>query len=282
VAKSVGFIGMGDIGLPMAKRIAAKYPTTIVGHRRREPIEEMKKLGAKEVGTAREVGENSDAVIIMVQNDSQAEEVIYGPNGLLNGMREGSGILLMGTFRPKFCVRVYEDARKKKVDVLDAPVVGGRMGAEAGKLGISVGGDQKVLEKYRDVLETMGKVTYCGPIGTGQIFKLANNMCAVVNSRMAYEAISWGIRCGAKEEDLVKYMAAGSGSSYILLNWDWMKSIASMDPPPPTYYVGAKDLQYALEIAFEMLQPCPITALVKELQVSGPPKLPKPEGKGSL
>lgn len=275
MTRTIGFIGMGDIGLPMAKRIVSKYPTIVVGHRRREPIEEMKRMGATEANTPREVGETSDAVIIMVQNDAQAEEVIYGPKGLLDGMQQGSGILLMGTFRPKFCHRVYEDARKKKVDVLDAPVVGGRMGAEAGKLGISVGGDESVLEKYRDVLETLGKITYCGPIGTGQIFKLANNMCAVVNSRMAYEAVSWGIRCGAKEEDLVKYMAAGSGSSYILQNWDWMKSIASMDPPPPTYYVGAKDLQYALEIAFEMLQPCPITALVKELQVSGPPKLPK-------
>ena len=277
MVEKAGFIGMGDIGLPMAKRVAEKYPTTIVGHRRREPIEEMKKLGATEVQTAKAVGEAAEAVVIMVQNDNQAEEVIYGPEGLMEGMKEGSGILLMGTFRPKFCKRVYDDARAKGVDVIDAPVVGGRMGAEKGTLGISAGGDEAALEKFRDVLETMGKITYCGPIGTGQIFKLANNMCAVVNSRMAYEAIAWGIRCGAKEEDLVKYMANGSGSSYILQNWEWMNSIVSMDPPPPTYYVGAKDLHYALEIALDMLQPCPIAGLVKELQVSGPPKLPKVE-----
>ena len=277
MVEKAGFIGMGDIGLPMAKQVASKYPTTIVGHRRREPIEEMKKLGATEVQTAKAVGEAADAVVIMVQNDNQAEEVIYGPEGLMEGMKEGSGILLMGTFRPKFCKRVYDDAKSKGVDVIDAPVVGGRMGAEKGTLGISAGGDEAALEKFREVLETMGRITYCGPIGTGQIFKLANNMCAVVNSRMAYEAIAWGIRCGAKEVDLVKYMANGSGSSYILQNWEWMNSIVSMDPPPPTYYVGAKDLHYALEIALDMLQPCPIAALVKELQVSGPPKLPKVE-----
>ncbi len=277
MVKKAGFIGMGDIGLPMAKRIVEKYPTTIVGHRRREPIEEMKSLGATEVKTAKEVGEASDAVVIMVQNDNQAEAVIYGPDGLLEGMKEGSGILMMGTFRPKFCQRVYDDAKVKGIDVIDAPVVGGRMGAEKGTLGISAGGDEAAIEKYREILETMGKITYCGAIGTGQVFKLANNMCAVVNSRMAYEAVAWGIRSGAKEEDLVKYMANGSGSSYILQNWEWMNSIVSMDPPPPTYYVGAKDLHYALEIALDMLQPCPITGLVKELQVSGPPKLPKAE-----
>ncbi len=277
MVKKAGFIGLGDIGLPMAKRVAARYPTAIKGHRRREPIEEMKKLGATEFPTAREVGKASDAAVIMVQNDNQAAEVLYGPDGLLEGMKPGSGILLMGTFRPKFCQRVYEDSKTKGVDVIDAPVVGGRMGAEKGTLGISAGGDKETVEKYRDILETMGKITYCGPIGSGEIFKLANNMCAVVNSRMAYEAVAWGIRCGAKEEDLVKYMASGSGSSYILQNWEWMNSIVSMDPPPPTYYVGAKDLQYALEIAMDMLQPCPITALVKELQISGPPKLPNPK-----
>jgi len=277
MVEKAGFIGMGDIGLPMAKRIVAKYPTTIIGHRRREPIEEMKGLGATEVSTASEVGEASDAVIVMVQNDKQAEEVIYGPDGLIEGMKEGSGILLMGTFRPGFCQRVYRDAKARGVDVIDAPVVGGRMGAEKGTLGISAGGDETAIEKFREILELMGKITYCGAIGSGQIFKLANNMCAVVNSRMAYEAIAWGIRCGASEEDLVKYMANGSGSSYILQNWEWMNSIVSMDPPPPTYYVGAKDLHYALEIAMEMMQPCPITALVKELQISGPPKLPRIE-----
>ena len=278
MVEKAGFIGMGDIGLPMAKRVVGKYPTTIVGHRRREPVEEMKGLGATEVSTPREVGKASDAVVVMVQNDNQAQEVIYGTEGLLDGMKKGSGILLMGTFRPRFCQRIYEDAKVRGVDVLDAPVVGGRMGAEKGSLGISAGGDEAALEKYRELLETMGKITYCGPIGSGQIFKLANNMCAIVNSRMAYEAIAWGMRCGAKEEDLVKYMANGSGSSYIVQNWEWMNSIVSMDPPPPTYYVGAKDLHYALEIALEMLQPCPIAALVKELQVSGPPKLPKVEG----
>lgn len=277
MVEKVGFVGMGDIGLPMAKRIVTKYATTIVGHRRREPVEEMVSLGASEVRTAREVGENSDAVIIMVQNDDQAEVVIYGPDGLLEGMKSGSGILLMGTFRPKFCKRVYDDAKECGVEVIDAPVVGGRMGAEKGTLGISAGGDEDVVEKYRDILQTMGNITYCGPVGSGQIFKLANNMCAVVNSRMAYEAVAWGIRCGAKEEDLVKYMANGSGGNYMLQNWEWLNSIVAADPPPPTYYVGAKDLHYALEIAMEMMQPCPISALVKELQISGPPKLPKVE-----
>jgi 3-hydroxyisobutyrate dehydrogenase len=279
MAMKVGFIGLGDIGLPMGKRVVTgEFETTICGHRRREPIEEMKGLGAREVGTPKEVARASDATIIMVQNDKQAEEVIFGPDGLMEGVKEGDGILLMGTFSPAFCNRVAEAAAPKKADVFDAPVVGARMGAEAGTLGISVGGDKDALEKFRPVLERLGRITYCGHLGMGQIVKLVNNMAAIINARVAYEAIAWGMRNGASEELLVEHMKNGSGSSFSVQNWDWLKSFMT-DPPPPTYYVGAKDLSYALQIGHELGQPCPIAGLVCELQLVGPPKLPEAPGK---
>ena len=88
--KTAGFIGLGDIGLPMAKNVAKKgFPTTVCGHVRRQPLDEMKKLGAKEVKTAKEVALASDATIIMVQNDKQAEEVIFGHDGLIEGIKPG-------------------------------------------------------------------------------------------------------------------------------------------------------------------------------------------------
>ena len=272
--KKVGFIGMGDIGLPMAKRVVTGgFETTVCGHVRRQPVEEMKSLGAKEVNTAKEVGQASDVTIIMVQNDKQAEEVIFGSDGLLEGAKDGSGILLMGTFSPAFCKKVAEAAKPKKVDVFDAPVVGARMGAEAGTLGISVGGDKDALEKYRAVLERIGRITYCGELGMGQIVKLANNMAAIIQGRVAYEAVAWGIANGADEQMLVEHMKNGSANSFALQNWEWLKSFMT-DPPPPTYYVGAKDLSYALQIGHEVGQACPIAALVCELQIIGPPKLP--------
>ncbi len=275
MAVKAGFIGMGDIGLPMAKNVVTKgFETTICGHRRREPIEEMKSLGAREVATPREVGQASDVVIIMVQNDKQAEEVVSGPGGLLEGLKNGSGIILMGTFAPAFCRQVAEMAKPNKVDVLDAPVVGGRMGAAAGTLGISVGGSKDVVEKYRALIETMGRITYCGELGMGQIVKLANNICSTVNSWVAYEAINWGIANGADEEMLVEHIKNGSGGSFIVQNWEWMKSMFT-DPPPPTYYVGAKDMSHVLSIGLELRQPCPFTALVCELTKGPPPKLLK-------
>jgi len=277
--KKAGFIGMGDIGLPMAKNVVTKgFPTTIVGHRRREPIEEMKSLGAVEVSTPKEVAEASDATIIMVQTDQQAEEVIFGANGLIEGIKEGDGIILTGTYRPSFCRTVAEAARAKGADAFDAPVVGARMGAAAGTLGISVGGDKDNLERFRPLIETMGKITYCGDVGMGEIVKLVNNMAAIIQGRVAYEAIGFGIACGASEEMLVEHMRNGSANSFAIQNWEWLKSFMT-DPPQPTYYVGAKDLGHALEIAHEVGQPCPISGLVCELQISGIPRLPEgPKG----
>lgn len=271
--KTAGFIGMGDIGLPMAKNVVTKgFPTTIVGHRRREPIEEMKALGAKEVKTPKEVAQASDAIIIMVQTDKQVEEIVLGANGLIEGIKEGDGILLMGTYAPAICRKVAEAVKAKKAVAFDAPVVGARMGAAAGTLGISVGGDKEDLERFRALLETMGKITYCGDVGMGQIVKLANNMCATINAWVAAEAINWGIRNGADEKMLVEHIKIGSGNSFSVQNWEWLKSMW-VDPPPPTYYVGAKDLSHVLDIGLEIRQPCPFTALACEFLKGAPPKI---------
>ena len=273
--KVVGFIGLGDIGLPMARNVVTKgFETTVCGHRKREPIEEMKSLGAKEVKTPKEIGQVSDVTIIMVPSDKEAEIVILGPDGLLEGLKEASGILLMGTYSPTFIRRVAEAVKAKQISVLDAPVVGARMGAEAGTLGISVGGDKDAVDKYRPVLETMGKITHCGELGMGAIVKLANNMAAIIIARATYEAVAWGMMNGADETMLVEHMKNGSGTSFFVQNWEWIKSMHT-DPPPPTYNVGAKDLAYTLELAHQVGQPCPIAALVEELQISGPPKLPE-------
>ncbi len=275
MAMKAGFIGLGDIGLPMAQNVVTKgHETTVCGHVRREPIEEMKKLGAREVSTPKEVAEHSDAVIIMVRNDQQVGDVILGPDGLMEGLKNGSGIILMGTYAPAFMRKVEEAGKPKNIDVLDAPVVGARMGAAAGTLGISVGGAPEAVEKYRLLIETMGTITYCGPLGMGQIVKMANNICSTVNSWVLYEAINWGIANGASEEMLINHIQNGSGNSFIAQNWEWIKTMFT-DPPPSTYYSGAEVMSHILEVGLQVRQPCPFTAMVCELTKGPPPQLLK-------
>ncbi|MCX6000677.1 MAG: NAD(P)-dependent oxidoreductase [Chloroflexi bacterium] len=275
MADRVGFIGLGDIGLPMAKRVVSHgYEVTICGHVRRDPVEEMKRLGAREVLTPRDVAEVSDVVITVLRDDDDTGKVILDDGGVLDGARNGSGIVMMSTLSPAFCRKVAEAAKKKKMGVLDAPVTGTRMRAVTGELGIMVGGSRAVVKKYSLILETMGKVTYCGDLGMGEIVKLANNMAVMINVQGAFEAIAWGIKNGADEKLLVELMKTATGNSWVVQNWDYVKSM-NVDPPPSTFYLGAKDLDYALRIAQQLKQPCPVAALCKEMYVAGVMKLPE-------
>lgn len=272
--KRVGFLGFGDIGLPMAKRVIGKgYLMTVCGHVRRAPIEDMKSLGAVEVKTPKEVAERSDVTITMVLTEGQTREVITGPNGLLQGAAVGTGIVMMSTLSPEFCRQMEREAAAKGVIVMDAPVAGGRVGAEAGKLGISVGGPPEALEKYRAVLETMGSILYCGGVGTGEVVKLANNMVAFTNILVAHEAISWGIKNGADEDMLVKLMGLGSAGSWMLQNWEGVRK-SWEDPKSPAPQIAVKDLSIALRIGEEVKQSCPFAALACELWKGGAPQMP--------
>jgi 3-hydroxyisobutyrate dehydrogenase-like beta-hydroxyacid dehydrogenase len=273
--RNVGFMGLGDIGLPMAKCIVTKgYGVTVCAHKRREPVEELKKLGANEAKTPKAVAQVSDVIITMVPDDVTTAEVLFGPEGALEGAKENSGILLMNTVSPAFCRKVSEAAKTKKVDVLDAPVVGTRMRAATGELAISVGGEKEILEKYRPVLETMGKIVYCGDLGMGQIVKLVNQMVAMIQTFGTYEAVCWGVKNGASEELLIEHLKNGSGNNWGVQNWEYVKSMWTV-PPPRTFYMGAKDLGYALHIGHEIEQPCPIAAICWEIQKAGPPDLSK-------
>jgi len=274
VIKTVGFVGLGNMGLPMAKRVLASgFEIVMCGHRRQAPVEELKSLGAREAKTPKEVAQASDVTITMLPDDMAAGEVILGQNGVMEGVNQGVGIILMGTLSPNFCRKIAEVGSEKKIEVLDSPVTGGSMKAETGELGIMVGGEKELVEKYRPLLETMGAITYCGNLGSGQVLKLASNMLLQINVHAAYEVISWGIKSGADESLLVELLNTGHSNSWVIQNWDFIKSI-NVDPPSPHHWLGAKDLDYALKVGHEIGQSCQLTATVRERAATGVLKLP--------
>ena len=129
--KKIGWIGLGNIGLPMAKQLVKHgYKVTVCGHTRRQPVKEMKSLGASEVKTIREVAEASDIVFSMVRDVPQTGEVLLGEQGLWEGMRADQILVLSSTLLPSFCEEVEREGKGKGVTVLDAPVSGGPWGAE--------------------------------------------------------------------------------------------------------------------------------------------------------
>jgi 3-hydroxyisobutyrate dehydrogenase len=262
--KRVGFLGMGDIGLPMAKRVVTNgYDVTVCGNLRREPVEGMKKLGAKEVASPKEVALASDVIISVVRDNEQTSKIVFGENGILAGAKKGSVIILMSTLTPAFCKQVAEAAKAKNVDVIDAPVSGASVAAEKGQLVIAVGGNRETIEKCRPVLATMSKaIIYAGDVGMGQVVKLTNNMALLANMIVAAEAISWGMKNGASEENLLQFMKEGTSNSWVLQNWEFLKQTLKN---PVTLTLAPKDLSLGLQIAHEIGQSCPMAALTLEI-----------------
>jgi len=275
MTERIGFIGLGGMGLPMAKRVrSCGYDVTVCGHIRREPIEEMKSLGATEANNPKEVAHASDIVITMLRNDDDTGEVVLGQNGVLEGIKDGGGIIMTSTLSPNFVRKVADAGKSKNLKVLDAPATGADMrSAEHGKLNFMVGGSKNTVEEYRSLLESMGRILYCGELGMGQIVKLTDNMTFLMTMSATFEALTWGIENGADEETLVEFMKNGCGNSWTIQNWDFVRKV-NVEPPPPITALGKKDLDYALRIARDLKLPCPIAAYCDQQFVKGSLHLP--------
>src|SRR6267143_93369 len=162
----VGFIGLGIMGRPMAGHlIEAGYPLTVF-NRTRSKTEELAARGGRVAGSPAEVAARSEIIVTMVTDSPDVEEVVAGPQGVLQGIRPGSVVIDMSTVSPAVERRLDAALRQKGCALVDAPVSGGDVGARNATLAIMAGGDPRSFERVRPVLEAMGKsVTHCGPVG---------------------------------------------------------------------------------------------------------------------
>lgn len=173
----IGFIGLGLMGLPMAKNILTKgFPLTVY-NRSPQKTKELEKLGATVAKSPMELGETCDVVITMVTGPKDVREVLLGKNGVALADRPELIVVDMSTIGPTAACRIADDLKEMKIDFVDAPVTGGTSGAEKGTLTIFIGAKEAIYEKVKPVLETMGTdLQYIGKIGTGQGVKLINNL----------------------------------------------------------------------------------------------------------
>jgi 3-hydroxyisobutyrate dehydrogenase-like beta-hydroxyacid dehydrogenase len=213
--KTVGLIGAGLMGHGIGKNVLGKgFGLNVMAHRNRAPVDDLVKAGAKELKSAQEIAANSDMVILCVTGTPQVEEVIYGANGLLAAAKKGLIIADCSTAVPDSTKRIAADCAAKGIIFIDTPMTRTPKEAEAGKLGLMVGGDSDVLAKVRPVLECFADlIVHTGAVGTAHQMKLINNFLSLGHAALAAEAITVATKAGIEMNALKEVIMGGGGAS---------------------------------------------------------------------
>jgi 3-hydroxyisobutyrate dehydrogenase len=248
----IGFIGLGVMGQSMAKNLmAAGYPLTVYT-RTRESASEALDLGAEWRDSAGQVAEDSDVIITIVGYPSDVEEVYFGEEGIIENAAPGTIAVDMTTSSPSLAERIYEEAAKRDIATLDAPVSGGDVGAQEGTLAIMVGGDEEAFEKVLPLLEVMGEnIVLQGPAGSGQHTKMCNQITIASNMVGVCEAITYAEASGLDPERVLDSITTGAAGSWSLSNLAPRMIEGDLEAG---FYVKhfIKDMSIALESAQEM------------------------------
>jgi 3-hydroxyisobutyrate dehydrogenase len=261
----IGFIGLGIMGRPMcANLLKAGYSLT-VWNRSRPGIDEVVGYGGQAGSSPADVAAKSDIIITMVTDSPDVQRVVLGPDGVIEGARSGSTVIDMTTMSPSVTREIAAALAEKGVDMLDAPVSGGDVGAKAGTLSIMVGGKDEVFQRCLPVFQAMGKnIIHIGPHGAGQTTKLCNQIAVAVNMLAGCEAIMLAAKSGIDPKKMLDAISAGAASSWMLSNL--APRIVKRDFAPGFMIrLAQKDLRLVLEAANELQLPLPGTALMNQV-----------------
>jgi 2-hydroxy-3-oxopropionate reductase len=259
----IGFIGTGLMGFPMAKNLLDKSLDLNVFSRTIEKAKPLEKIGAKISNSLSEAVKDVDIVITMLTDDDAVEKVL-SDQGFQENLKKGSTVVDMSSIKPKIAIKYGKLLKEKGVNFLDAPVSGGTIGAEQATLAIMVGGDQKVFDQIKDVLKVMGNPTLVGPIGSGQVSKLANQIIVGVTIGAVAEAITLCEKAGVDGNKFIKALAGGFADGKILQNHG--KRMIDKDfSPKGKVSTHLKDMNNILECAGDFNTKLPISNLIKDM-----------------
>jgi 3-hydroxyisobutyrate dehydrogenase len=262
---SIGFIGLGNMGLGMARNILkAGFP--LIGYDlREEPLREIEGLAGQVAKHPREVSERARITFVVVLNYPQIEQVVMGEHGLQAGVKPGDVIVLMSTISPMQVKQVAQKLVGKKVQVLDAPISGGKEGAAAGTLSIMVGGEKAAFERCLPIFQTMGKnIRHLGALGNGMSMKLVNNLLVAVNGLAVAEAMVMGKKAGLDLQAILDIIPRSAGDSWMFRNR--APQMVSRDfNCRGELDILVKDLTYILEMGQSLKTPLFLSAAAKEV-----------------
>lgn len=263
--ETIGFIGLGVMGRPMAHNLLkAGYPLIVQNHRQ-AVTDEFVGAGARATELPGEVAAHSDVVITMLPDAPQVEEVVAGPEGILTRADAGLIVIDMSTISPLVTRSLAVQLAERGVSMLDAPVSGGDKGAIAGTLSIMVGGDHKVFLRCRPIFEVMGKtITYVGASGAGQVVKACNQIVVALTIEAVSEALVLGSKAGVDPATILRVLSGGLAANRVIdLRGEGM--LAHTFTPGFRAALHHKDLGIALATGRANQVPLPGTALVDQL-----------------
>ena len=261
---TIGVIGIGIMGEPMARNLLRAGFSVYVHSRTRSKAEKLLAEGAQWRDSPVAVACEADVVISMVSDSPDVEVVYMTPGGVCEALRPGTLCIDMSTVAPETARSVAAAVEKRGGRFLDAPVSGGKTGAESGKLSIMVGGSAEDLARAQPIFDVLGKSTiHCGPVGHGQLTKLCNQILCGVNLLAVCEAIVFAKRVGLDPTTMLRAVSGGAGGSWALENLG-PRMLKRDFAPMFMIDLQQKDLRIALSTAGHKNTPLPGTALVSQ------------------
>jgi len=259
----IAFIGTGLMGYPMVSNLLKKKLNLKVFSRTIDKAKPLEKLGAIVSNSLGEAVKDTDIIITMLTDDEAVEKVL-GDKEFLNNLKPSSTVIDMSSIKPKIAIQYGKILEEKGINFLDAPVSGGTIGAEDGSLAIMVGGEQKTFDYAFDTLKIMGNPTLVGPIGSGQVSKLANQIIVGVTIGAVAEAITLCEKAGVDANKFIKALSGGFADGKILQNHG--KRMIDKDfSPKGKVSTHLKDMNNILECAGDFDTKLPISSLIKEM-----------------
>ncbi|KAA9156543.1 NAD(P)-dependent oxidoreductase [Amycolatopsis acidicola] len=273
----VGFIGLGQMGAPMARRLLDRPDGLVVQDARPEALEPFTKAGARAASRPRDVTETADVVSIMVRDDAQVEEVLLGAGGIVETAAPGTVVAVHSTIADSTAVRLARELEPRGILFVDAPVSGGAGGAMKGKLAVMVGGTDEAFERCREVFgHWADHVLHAGPPGAGTRAKLARNLLHFVSFTAAAEAQRLAEAAGLDLVELgkvVRHSDAVTGGPGAIMLRDTTAPVAPGDNwyPILTHVreLGNKDLSLALALGEQLGVDLPLARLALERFATG-------------
>ncbi len=259
--QTVGFIGLGLMGKPMARNLKAAGAEMVIHNRSQGVVEELSAAGMTAAKTPADVAGQADMMILSLSDTPAVEKVLLGPDGLISGLRPGGLVIDMGTTKVIATRTFARETETAGGEYIDAPVSGGTIGAEGGSLTIMAGGSEAGMKRAGPVFDVLGKTTtHVGPVGTGQVAKAANQVIVGLNIGAVAEALTLAKKAGA-DPARVRHALAGGFADSRILEVHGQRMVDGTFEPGGKCTTQRKDLSQALELAQELGFELPATAL---------------------